>query len=89
MAAKIAVLEAQQELSDAPVRHVKKCVAAHLVRKALARQVSKRLIQMVAIREAMQILARSHEPIIVPELLPPRGPEGLLIYYPAPSLESF
>jgi len=83
MAAKIAVLESHQDLADKPIRHVKRSVAACLVRRALAIQVSKRLIQMVALREVMQSMSRP-EIIEVPSILPPRPPDWAFTAYPLP-----
>lgn len=54
--AKVAVLEANQDISAAPARYVKRSVADLLVRRLLAKTISNKLIQMVSIREAIEIV---------------------------------
>ncbi len=56
MAFKIGVLESDQRETDRPARKVTRTVAAYLVRKKLARRISKFLIQMVK-----QLAVRTHE----------------------------
>lgn len=80
--AKVSVLEPHQDISDKPHRHVKKCVADVLVRKLLAKRISRQIIQMLVITEAIAILAAKPKVIEVPKIKPPRAPENLLLTYP-------
>jgi hypothetical protein len=82
MSAKVSVLEAHQDISDTPRRHVKRSVADLLVRRLLAKLISKRLIQMVSIRESIEIVAPAPKAVIVPKLNAPRKPDWLFTAYP-------
>lgn len=95
MSAKVLVLESHQHYSDKPTRSVKRSVAALLVRRNLARQISKLLIQLVVVREANEILSeqrairvKEYDPADGGPLNAPRGPEGLLLHYPLKKYES-
>jgi hypothetical protein len=80
--AKYFVLEAHQDPQSQAYRHVKKSAGETLLRKNLARRIAHNIIQLVAIREAVQILAQSHKPIEIPQLEPPRTPDWFFTSYP-------
>lgn len=86
MSRKICVLESHQTISDKPARSVSKAIAAYLVRKALARHVSRQIIQMVELKDSLPIIEANIKirPIVwdIPRLKAPRMPENLLLSYP-------
>lgn len=83
--AKFFVLEAHQDPQSRPHKHVKKSGALALLRMNLAVQIGPNLIQMRPIRQAVENLSQpTPKAIEIPKLLPPRGPEGLLLTYPLP-----
>ena len=56
------------------------------MRKNLARRVAHNIIQLIAVREAIQIIANASRPKVseIPELLPVRPPDWLFTSYPLP-----
>ena len=87
MSAKIGVLEANQDISSPARRHVKRSVADLLVRRLLAKPISKKLIQMVSIREAIEIVApagkiQEYDPADGGKINGPRTPDWLFTAYP-------
>lgn len=87
----IGVLEPDQNPSvDQPSRYVKKNVAAILVRRLVARQISKRLIQMIVVKSIADFHIATEKPKITiwPRILPPRRPDWFFTSYPLPDLET-
>jgi hypothetical protein len=91
MPSAVGVLEAHQDITDRPMRSIKRSAAQCLVRRNLARHISKRLIQMVVIHEAMEILSRqksvqvresNYGPWDGGKIKAPRPPDWFFTSYP-------
>src|SRR6185369_14671230 len=91
---RIGILSPNQTLRDTPKRYVSKTVAALLVRRLLVERVTKHLIRELKIGSADSTISNSARftkptPEVIPTILPPREPEGLLLQYPHPDQSSY
>jgi len=85
--ARIGVLAAHQPLTAKPCETVPKAVAKLLIRRNLALQVSKHLIQLIALRAACVQLRHSRadlapSPRYIPETLPAAELPGIIFKAP-------
>lgn len=84
VSAKIGRLKPGQLASATPYSRVSKCVAALLVRRLVCEYVTRKLIRDLEVPAPARTGYALPALVEVPEILPPRGPEGLLLTYPLP-----